>query len=1040
MIYVLPVYVKTFLHKTQKIFPFTIPMPHTYFPAPLPGPRHIIIDTYLSGLTGLPAHSMLPDAKKPTHCAFFLLYWNVISYDNTRAPAKLPKGNLRMFSPILFQGDSCLWPFVSKSSLAKLATSLLKTALLATVTVLILGSGNPAHSELATDTQMQDVCVNWLNQSVARHGAWAGSANPAVREAGPVEKDGVLLARYYNIDPDGFVVVPILMEMSPIKMYYEMGHLDAADSDGLIQLLRDQLYSYYAAYVSTYGSAGVPQPDQGMFSTEHRDMWRSLAVPIKDFRASPALAVDSAGPLVTTSWHQSAPYNNYCPMGSGGRSVVGCVATAASQILRFWQWPDYGFGSHQYLWSGDNSCGGTPTPPQLLSVDLSDPYDWSNMRDSCDDGIGCNVTQQAALAELNYEVGVALNMDYGRCASGASQAMGLFALPYHFRYDWSIEMICRKYYDLPGWFGVIQQEIDAGRPIWYGIHSHEIVCDGYRTDGVTYEFHMNYGWGESHNAWYVLDNLYCSWVTGGICPYAMENMVIHIQPETGAFMTYSGSLLEETTGNGDGDADPGETWNILPVVENLGWEVSNAGVNLSTSDPYLNLTTPAANFEPTLARGRIDTASSAVELAISPGCPVPYLALLNVHVQEPGGFAADYPLVLHIGDTRGFEDYVESGPGLWTHRPVTERYADQWHVDTYRRHAGTASWKAGGPGAIEYADASDGGLVTPPILLAPNSRLSFWNYISAEAGATAGSAWDGGIVLISSDGVNWTKIYPLGGYPRSTFETGSTLNFDGSDGLYSGLTAWNEATFDLSAWSGEVRLMFRFGSDGAVTGEGWYLDDLWVGNTQEGVNVSVKAADSLTLTFGMVGGRGSTWAAISDSGPALPPLYSPVSPQNPRFFTPVTTSPVYGNIGVSIGYDASELTGKEKNLVLMAYTGGTWQNVTTSIDSVSNKVVGQISQLLPLVLLEHTSCCVGRVGDANGAGGDEPTIGDVSTMIDAKFITGTCTDIITCLPEADINQSGGAEPTCDDITIGDVATLIDYLFITGQSLGLPACL
>ncbi len=85
-------------------------------------------------------------------------------------------------------------------------------------------------------------------------------------------------------------------------------------------------------------------------------------------------------------------------------------------------------------------------------------------------------------------------------------------------------------------------------------------------------------------------------------------------------------------------------------------------------------------------------------------------------------------------------------------------------------------------------------------------------------------------------------------------------------------------------------------------------------------------------------------------------------------------------------------------------------------------------------------CCVGRVGDANGIGGDEPTIGDASAMIDAKFITGTCLGVIACLSEADINQTGGADPDCNDITIGDISTLIDYLFITGPPLGLPNCL
>jgi len=86
------------------------------------------------------------------------------------------------------------------------------------------------------------------------------------------------------------------------------------------------------------------------------------------------------------------------------------------------------------------------------------------------------------------------------------------------------------------------------------------------------------------------------------------------------------------------------------------------------------------------------------------------------------------------------------------------------------------------------------------------------------------------------------------------------------------------------------------------------------------------------------------------------------------------------------------------------------------------------------------SCCQVRVGDANSSGDDEPTIGDVTVLIDAKFIAGTCSGIISCVMEADINQSGGLAATCDDISIGDITVLIDYLFITGPSLGLPNCL
>jgi len=84
------------------------------------------------------------------------------------------------------------------------------------------------------------------------------------------------------------------------------------------------------------------------------------------------------------------------------------------------------------------------------------------------------------------------------------------------------------------------------------------------------------------------------------------------------------------------------------------------------------------------------------------------------------------------------------------------------------------------------------------------------------------------------------------------------------------------------------------------------------------------------------------------------------------------------------------------------------------------------------------SCCFERVGDANGLGGDEPTIGDISVMIDSKFISGS-PDPIACMAEADANLSGGADPQFSDVTIGDISILIDYLFITGPSLGLAAC-
>ncbi|MEW5795266.1 MAG: M14 family zinc carboxypeptidase [Candidatus Zixiibacteriota bacterium] len=76
-------------------------------------------------------------------------------------------------------------------------------------------------------------------------------------------------------------------------------------------------------------------------------------------------------------------------------------------------------------------------------------------------------------------------------------------------------------------------------------------------------------------------------------------------------------------------------------------------------------------------------------------------------------------------------------------------------------------------------------------------------------------------------------------------------------------------------------------------------------------------------------------------------------------------------------------------------------------------------------------CCVGQVGDVNGEGGDEPTIGDVTMLVDHLFVTGA---ELSCLSEADINQSGGSQPALEDITIGDITELVDHLFISAGPL------
>lgn len=155
---------------------------------------------------------------------------------------------------------------------------------------------------------------------------------------------------------------------------------------------------------------------------------------------------------------------------------------------------------------------------------------------------------------------------------------------------------------------------------------------------------------------------------------------------------------------------------------------------------------------------------------------------------------------------------------------------------------------------------------------------------------------------------------------------------------------------------------------------------------------------------------------------------------DPRYGLQVNTRHDFGGPMI---VDISDLTAEEYKLTT-SLVGDRMYYWQVLIDRENDGYYEEHS--LPQALYVE-GCCAGVVGDANGSGDAQPTIGDVSALIDAKFISGQCVGLIECLAEADINQSATGEPTCDDITIGDISMLIDYLFITGpDNFGpLPDC-
>ncbi|MCK4858666.1 MAG: C10 family peptidase, partial [candidate division Zixibacteria bacterium] len=343
----------------------------------------------------------------------------------------------------------------------------------------------PLQGEVATIGEANLVAANWLTYVSNRADGWDGDFSPTVTATDNLMWGDTLLARIYSVSPRGHVLVPVLKEIKPVKVYSVTSHFDVNQTHSFVQMLREILIFQVRLFVDSYGSMEASQPRSGevIFLREARELWDRYAVSEKEFAktlARSALAPETVvGPLLTDMWHQLYPYNMYCPMGDGGQCVVGCGATAISQVMHYWRCPPKGLGglgSHSYWWNGDTSCGGH-TDGQQLSADFTNSLDWDIMPDTLN--AASPEESKEAVAELCYEVGISVNMDYGYCGSGCYMSPIPYAMKTYFRYLDAMSTRPRTSYTPITWFNLIKNEINNGRPILYGITSHLMVCDGW---------------------------------------------------------------------------------------------------------------------------------------------------------------------------------------------------------------------------------------------------------------------------------------------------------------------------------------------------------------------------------------------------------------------------------------------------------------------------------------------------------------------------------------------------------------------------------
>ncbi len=235
--------------------------------------------------------------------------------------------------------------------------------------------------------------------------------------------------------------------------------------------------------------------------------------------------------LMSCQWGQSSPYNGQCPKYGSRNCIVGCAATATSQVMYYW--------GHQrgYDLPATAIPAYTTRNLGLRCEELpATTFDWASMRDAA--------SSDAAAAKLCRYVGQALEMDYGTSASEAwGSDIGIVYRDY-FGYDQHTRLVFRQDYDYDTFEQMIYDEMAAGRPVvitgsyinsdgssWGG---HSFVCDGYQSSNGYY--HINWGWNGSNDGYFPLSSLnsslnaYGSSNTTGKGFDIYLNCVIGIQP------------------------------------------------------------------------------------------------------------------------------------------------------------------------------------------------------------------------------------------------------------------------------------------------------------------------------------------------------------------------------------------------------------------------------------------------------------------------------------------------------------------------------
>ena len=335
-----------------------------------------------------------------------------------------------------------------------------------------------------------------------------------------VSSDGIFI---YNVGTQGFVIISGNTVLPPVLGWSDQGTFP--DMEDAPENYRSWIGRY--SEMIEFATANGVTPDE-----KTQRQWENASLGVFGTKNT-----RTVGPLVSTRWNQDCFYNAMCPStgggwwggGSCGHVYAGCVACAMAQVMKYWNHPEHGFGSHSYV----HSEYGTQ------SADFGNTtYQWDEMPEEL-------YFYNDAVATLIYHCGVSVDMQYAASGSGAYSIDVEDALHDYFGYC-GAKYLSKSSYQEEAWIALLKAEFDLARPVYYsGAHDsggHAFVCDGYDENDL---MHFNFGWSGSGDGFYS---------TIDINGYNQNQaMIIHIYPAE-IHADENGIIYVTADGQGDGSS------------------------------------------------------------------------------------------------------------------------------------------------------------------------------------------------------------------------------------------------------------------------------------------------------------------------------------------------------------------------------------------------------------------------------------------------------------------------------------------------------